>query len=328
MDTELQKKIDEAIREYDALELDVAESFKWPREKVIHFGELSKVKTLFEEYQKSAAPEGGEPRLGRETRKKEIETKFKEMFGEGAGTRKKNAAILEIRAGAGGDEAALFAAELLRMYKTYAEKKGWQFSLIDESKTEVGGYKEVVAEIKGQNIYDLLKYESGVHRIQRIPATEKSGRIHTSTASVAILPVAEEKDVEIKESDLEVTFSRAGGPGGQNVNKVETAVRILHKPTGLVISVREERSQLKNRERGMQILRSKLLDEKIRKEEEARRSERKEQIGTADRSEKIRTYNFLQDRITDHRVKESWHNIQNILNGNLDQIIDKFKIKQ
>lgn len=314
MDTEIQKKVDEAIKEYDALELDVAESFKWPREKVIRFGELSKTKTLFEEYQKADS-----------ARRTEIEIKFKEMFGAGSGTRKKNAAILEIRAGAGGDEAALFAAELFRMYKFYAEKQGWQLALIDESKTDVGGYKEVIAEIKGQNVYDLLKCESGVHRIQRVPETEKSGRIHTSTASVAILPVAEEKDIEIRDSDIEVSFSRAGGPGGQNVNKVETAVRILHKPTGLVISVREERSQLKNRERGMQILRSKLLDEKIRKEEEVVRKERNEQIGTADRTEKIRTYNFLQDRITDHRVKKDWHNIQNILNGNLDPIIEVFK---
>ena len=164
-----------------------------------------------------------------------------------------------------------------------------------------------------------------MHRIQRIPATEKSGRIHTSTASVAVLPVAEEKEIEIKEADIEVSFSRAGGPGGQNVNKVETAVRLLHKPTGIVISCREERSQLKNRERAMQILRAKLLDESIRKEEETLRKERNEQIGTADRSEKIRTYNILQDRVTDHRIKESWHNIQNIFNGNIDPIIDAFR---
>ncbi len=314
MDTELKKKVDAAITEYDALELDVAESFKWPKDKIIKFGELSKIKVLFEEYQKV------DP-----ARKQEIERKFKEIFEEKNSLHNKNSAILEIRAGAGGDEAALFAADLLRMYKAYAEKNGWSFALIDESKNDVGGYKEVVGELKGKNIYDLLKYESGGHRIQRIPATEKSGRIHTSTASVAILPVAEEKDLEIKDSDIEVSFSRAGGPGGQNVNKVETAVRILHKPTGLVISSREERSQLKNRERAMQILRSKLLDEKIRKEEEALKRERNEQIGTADRSEKIRTYNFLQDRVTDHRIQESWHNIQNIMNGNIDPIIDAFK---
>ena len=163
-----------------------------------------------------------------------------------------------------------------------------------------------------------------MHRIQRVPATEKSGRIHTSTASVAIMPVAEEKEIEIKESELEVTFSRAGGPGGQNVNKVETAVRLLHKPTGIVISSRTERSQLANRERALEILRAKLLDEKLRKEEEAARKERKEQIGTADRSEKIRTYNFLQDRVTDHRVNKSWHNIEKIMDGDLDPIVKAF----
>ncbi|MEK7559996.1 MAG: PCRF domain-containing protein, partial [Patescibacteria group bacterium] len=254
--------------------------------------------------------------------KKEIEKKLEEIFFQNGSTR--NKALIEIRAGAGGDEAALFAADLFKMYQSYALKKGWRFFIIDESKNDLGGYKEAVAEIDGKNIYNVLKYESGVHRIQRVPATEKSGRIHTSTASVAILPVAEEKELEKKDADLEVSFSRAGGPGGQNVNKVETAVRILHKPSGLVVSSREERSQLKNRERAMEVLRSKLLDEKIRKEEEAVRRERKEQIGTADRSEKIRTYNFLQDRITDHRLKQSWHNINNILSGNLDTIIEAF----
>jgi len=245
----------------------------------------------------------------------------------GLGEKRRDNIILEIRAGAGGDEAALFAADLFRMYRAYAESHGWSVVLIDESKNDVGGYKEITAEVKGKSAYDLWKHESGVHRIQRIPATEKSGRIHTSTASVAVLPMAEEKEIEIKDSDLEVTFSRAGGPGGQNVNKVETAVRLLHKPTGIVISCREERSQLKNRERALQILRAKLLDESIRKEEEALRRERKEQIGTGDRSEKIRTYNLLQDRVTDHRIKESWHNIQNIFNGNIDPIIDAFRTK-
>ncbi len=316
MNVELQKKLEESIAEYDAMELDVAESFKWSRDKMIKFGELSKVKTLYGEYTEAA-----------DMRKKEIEIKFAEMLGIRQGYNKDNA-ILELRAGAGGDEAALFAADLFRMYQTYSQKRGWSFSIIDESKNEVGGYKEVIAEIKGNGVYDMLKYESGVHRIQRIPSTEKSGRIHTSTASVAILPIAEEKEIDIKESDIEVSFSRAGGPGGQNVNKVETAVRILHKPTGIVISSREERSQLKNRERAMQVLRSKLLDEQLHKEEEALRRERKEQIGTADRSEKIRTYNFLQDRITDHRIKESWHNIQTIMDGNLDPIIGAFINKQ
>lgn len=313
MTPELQKKLDEAIKEYDDLETDVAESFKWPREKIARFGELSKLKVLVEELKNAD-----------ESRKKSIEDKLKEGFGGGA-TDSRNKAILEIRAGVGGEEAALFAADLFHMYQAYAAKKGWSISVLDESKNDLGGIKEIIAEIRGKEIYNTLKYESGVHRIQRIPATEKSGRIHTSTASVAILPVAEAKEIEIKEADLEVSFSRAGGPGGQNVNKVETAVRVLHKPTGIVISSRQERTQLANRERALEILRAKLLDEKLRREEEVVRKERKDQIGTGDRSEKIRTYNFLQDRITDHRINKSWHNIQRILAGNLDPVVDEFR---
>ena len=201
------------------------------------------------------------------------------------------------------------------MYKNYASRQGWNFKNLDE----------LVAEISGQGVYQKLKQESGVHRIQRVPKTEKTGRIHTSTASVAILPEAKEKEIEVKESDLEITFSRAGGPGGQNVNKVETAVRILHKPTGLVVSSREERSQQKNREKALAILRAKLLDEKRQKENAALGAQRREQIGTADRSEKIRTYNFLQDRVTDHRIKKSWHNIEKIMDGDLDAVVRAFQ---
>lgn len=223
--------------------------------------------------------------------------------------------ILEIRAGAGGNEASIFAHELFRMYQIYASKQSWSWKILEE----------MVAELSGRGIWEKLKQESGVHRIQRVPKTEKSGRIHTSTASVAILPVPTQKEIEIRESDLEVTFSRAGGPGGQNVNKVESAVRILHKPTGVVVSSREERSQMKNRERAMNVLRAKLFDEKRRKESESLSRERREQIGTADRSEKIRTYNFMQDRITDHRIKKSWHNIESILDGNMDAIVKAFQ---
>ena len=222
--------------------------------------------------------------------------------------------ILEIRAGAGGHEASSFASELFRMYKNYAAGQGWSCSIANE----------LVAEIRGEGVWAKLKQESGVHRVQRVPKTEKTGRIHTSTASVAILPEAKEKDIEVKESDLEITFSRAGGAGGQNVNKVETAVRILHKPTGLVVSSREERSQQKNREKALRILRAKLLDEKRFKETQALAKERREQIGTADRSEKIRTYNFMQDRLTDHRLKKSWHNLEKILDGDLEPIVKTF----
>jgi len=230
--------------------------------------------------------------------------------------------IMEIRAGAGGDEASLFARQLFEMYQRFADMQGWKTVLIDESKNEIGGYKEVVFEIDGSDVYRKLRWESGVHRVQRTPATEKMGRIHTSTASVAVLPHARDVDIEIKPQDLRLEFSRSGGAGGQNVNKVETAVRIIHLPTGIAVRSQEERSQVKNRERAMSILRARLLDAKIQEEERNRAAHRKEQIGTGDRSEKIRTYNFPQDRVTDHRIKESWHNIPSIMAGNIKPIID------
>lgn len=235
-----------------------------------------------------------------------------------------NTIILEIRAGAGGKEASLFAADLAQMYSKYAEKQGWKVLLLDESRDELGGYKEVVFEIGGLNVYEKLKQESGVHRVQRIPATEKTGRIHTSTASVAVLPEILEEKMEIRPDELEVTFTRAGGPGGQNVNKVETAVRILHKPTGIIAACQSERSQQRNREKTLKILQAKLSELKKEKEHGQIADERRQQIGTQDRSEKIRTYNFLQDRITDHRIKKSWHNIEKIMKGDLDPIVRKF----
>jgi len=232
-----------------------------------------------------------------------------------------NEIILEVRAGAGGEEAALFAEELALMYERYAEKRGWSFRKIHESASSLGGYKEASFEIKGKDVYRVLANETGVHRIQRIPATEKSGRVHTSTASVAILPMRKKTTMEINPSDLEVEFSRSGGAGGQNVNKVETAVRIIHTPTGVDVRCTSERSQQKNREKAMQILIAKL--EALKKEKEAATlsSERKGQIGTADRSEKIRTYNVLQDRVTDHRLKKSWHNLEGIFRGDIDDIL-------
>ncbi len=233
-----------------------------------------------------------------------------------------NEIILEVRAGAGGEEASLFAEELAHMYTRYAEKEGWKVFAVDESRSSLGGYKEASFEIRGKDVYKKLRFETGVHRIQRVPETEKMGRVHTSTASVAILPVRKKTSIVISPNDLEIETSRSGGAGGQNVNKVETAVRIIHKPTGIDVRSTAERSQLKNRERAMSILIAKL--EMKKEEEEAAKysADRKSQIGTADRSEKIRTYNILQDRITDHRIKESWHNISRILEGEIDPIID------
>ncbi len=236
-----------------------------------------------------------------------------------------NKVILEIRAGAGGDEAAIFAGDLARMYQRYAARRGWGFATLDSNETSLGGYKTFIAEIKGENVYDALKNESGVHRVQRVPKTEKSGRVHTSTASVAVIPEVEAKLVDVNPNDLEVTFSRAGGPGGQNVNKVETAVRILHKPTGIVVSCREERSQNANREKALEILRAKLFE--LQREQAAGKvSEiRREQIGSAERAEKIRTYNFPEDRITDHRLGKKFHNIEKILDGDLEPIVKAFQ---
>lgn len=235
-------------------------------------------------------------------------------------------AIAEIRAGVGGNEASLFAAELFRMYAAYSKKRGWTVTLIDSSPTPLGGFKEIIFEINGAGAYETLKHESGVHRVQRIPETEKSGRVHTSTASVAVLLEAKEEEMEINPADVKTEFFRSSGPGGQNVNKVETGVRLTYLPTGLIVSSQESRSQQKNREQAFAVLRTKLADEKRRAEEEKIAKERRQQIGTAERVEKIRTYNFPQDRITDHRIKKSWHNIPYILSGNLDQITEAFQV--
>lgn len=233
-----------------------------------------------------------------------------------------NEIILEVRAGAGGEEAALFAKELADMYRGYAKLQGWGVAVVDESLSNLGGYKEASFEIRGKDVYKKLRFETGVHRIQRVPDTEKTGRVHTSTASVAILPVRKKVKVEMNPSDLEIETSRAGGAGGQNVNKVETAVRIIHKPSGLVVRSQAERSQSANKEKAMQILAAKIQQMEEEKEAAKYSGERKSQIGTADRSEKIRTYNILQDRITDHRIKEDWHNIEKIMQGYIDPIVE------
>jgi len=230
--------------------------------------------------------------------------------------------IVEIRAGAGGNEAGLFAADLFRMYSRYAEAKRWQVDIIDSSQSGVGGFKEITFEVKGKAVYSRLKYERGVHRVQRVPVTEASGRIHTSTATVAVLPEAEEMDLQINPDVLRIDIFRSGGHGGQSVNKVASAVRITHLPTGIVSTCQDERSQFRNKMRAMAVLRARLLDQEQRRQDDELARERRSQVGTGDRSEKIRTYNFSQGRVSDHRIGLTLHNLENILGGELDSLID------
>ena len=231
-------------------------------------------------------------------------------------------AILEVRAGTGGDEAALFAGDLLRMYQRYAEEQGWKVELISASPSDVGGYKEIVASITGRGVFARLKYESGVHRVQRVPATETQGRIHTSTVTVAVLPQAEEVDVQINDADLRIDTYRASGAGGQHVNKTDSAVRITHLPTGVVVAMQEEKTQHKNRAKAMKVLRARLFEAERSRAAATRAADRKSQVGTGDRSERIRTYNFPQGRVSDHRINLTLYKIDRVMQGDLDDFID------
>ncbi|MBT3690409.1 peptide chain release factor 1 [bacterium] len=343
----LEKKLKEFKDKFDELERNLqsadvindpkklgklSKEYNEVKEIIDHSNELNKVSKEIKELNESLTKESDEEliKMTEEelqilySKETELNTHLTDLLNPKDPLDKKNI-IMEIRAGTGGDESALFAADLFKMYSKYAEAKGFKTKLISQNKTTIGGFKEIIFEIEGQNVYGNLKYESGVHRVQRVPETEKSGRIHTSAATVAVLPEAEEVDMSINQKDLRIDTFCAGGHGGQSVNTTYSAVRITHLPTNIAVSCQDERSQLQNKLRAMTILRSRLLAHQEEKRRKELSDNRKGQIGTGDRSEKIRTYNFPQDRMTDHRIKLTLHNLDKILNGNIDEIIANLK---
>jgi peptide chain release factor 1 len=302
-------EIVETFNEYNKLKIQLEEN-----KDLLHTTKDTELKELAKEEQDLL-----------ENKFSELELKIKDLLVPDDPENEKNA-ILEIRAGTGGDEAALFAAELYRMYQKYFETRNWKIEVIDFNESAIpGGIKEVVVNVSGKRIYGDLKYEGGVHRVQRVPKTEANGRVHTSAASVAVLPEAEDVDVEVNENDLKIDVFRSGGAGGQNVNKVETAIRITHLPTNIVVQCQDERSQLKNKQKAMKVLRSRLYELELEKRDKALSAKRKLIVKSGDRSDKIRTYNFPQNRLTDHRIGLTLYNLNEVMEGKLDEIIDKLK---
>lgn len=308
------KKHAELKRAVDLIEkLEKAQAAFAANEKIITDNEDAELSAMATDENKSLEPEI-----------KKLEAELKEELFPANPLDKKNA-IVEIRAGTGGDESALFAAEIFRMYSRYAETKGWKLDVLDSSRIGLGGYKDITFTLEGSGVYGLMKYEGGTHRVQRVPETEKAGRVHTSAITVAVFPEAEEVDIEIKPADIRIDTFCSSGPGGQSVNTTYSAIRILHIPTGMIVSCQDQKSQHQNREKALQVLRSRLLQKAEDERREKESKERKDQVGSGDRSDKIRTYNFPQDRVTDHRINQSWHSIKLIMEGDIDEIVNAIK---